>query len=133
MQITRAMVIPRCFWCDDYSFKPCGSKPFKQKRRLFYVEHRKLDQTLHLVLLVCAFLSLSACDRPLSEPELSDPIYLDMQKGVKEWERATIDFEKKLADNRQELAGMNTKDPMRHRVRAEIHEQERTLLKMKEK
>lgn len=100
---------------------------------MFYVEHSKLDQLLHLLLATCAFLSLSACDRPLSEPELHDPIYLDMQKGVKEWERATIDFEKKIEENKKDLAGMSNKDPMRHRVRAEIYEQERTLLKMKEK
>lgn len=97
------------------------------------MEHVKLDQIARILLLGCAILVFSSCDRPLSEPELHDPIYLDMQKGVREWERATADAEKKLAENKKELAAMSPKDPMRKRVRDDIYMMEFNVTRMKEK
>jgi hypothetical protein len=88
---------------------------------------------LHILLIGCAVLMFFSCDRPLSEPELQDPIYLDMQRGVKDWERATADAEKRLEDNRKELASMSAKDPMRKRVRDDIYQMEFNLERMKEK
>jgi hypothetical protein len=104
------------------------------------VEHSKSGRSawfFHLLRLTCALFCavglLTSCDRPLSEPELHDPIYLDMAKGAKEWERATEEAAKKLEKDKEELAQVSPKDPMRKRIRDDVFQAERNLERMKEK
>ncbi len=102
-----------------------------------YSKSRPFSLIFQLLPLYCALIwavaLLTSCDRPLSEPELKDPIYLDMAKGAREWARATADAEKKLEKDKEELAAVSPKDPIRKRIRDDVHQAETNLARMKEK
>ena len=100
------------------------------------MEHARLGISrpiIQFLLIFCAGLLVSACDRPLDDPEKHDPIYLDMQSKAKDLEKALADYEKTILDKRKELSEISSQDPMRHRVRAELYDMERNLEVLKEK
>ncbi len=76
---------------------------------------------------------VTGCDRPLSEPELHDPVYLDMQRGAKEWEKAEAEAAKKLQEMKTEYDSLDTKNAFRYRLKSDIQLQENLVLQIKQK
>ncbi len=69
--------------------------------RMFHVEHSK---TL-LIVAISLFFSqlLTSCSKPDPNPELSDPIYLDMKTQLTIVEKSLVDAKAKIAESKTEL------------------------------
>lgn len=72
------------------------------------------------------------CEKPLTAPEHSDPIYLDLEVELKKAEAEAVEFEKTLEETRQSLAEAKPRDIMRKRLIRELYSKERYVAKLKQ-
>lgn len=71
-------------------------------------------------MLFCILLALFGCAKENPNPELLDPIFMDLQKQVKASEAAIKELDKKISDYKKELATIEPRGPERKIIRREL-------------
>lgn len=118
------------------SFRPGDRKYFKQICRLFHVEQRIRAKTylfsVRTLLLVGLIALIMGCKQQNPTPELSDPIYRDLETTAKGMEAAIVPQEKKIEAAKAELKKMAERDPFRKRQVSEVFRLERELVDIRQ-
>lgn len=87
---------------------------------------------IHLFLLLFAFISLSACEKPLSEPERVDPIYSDLEVQLKQLQTVIATEQKSLEDARKSFLDLEPRDLHRKRSQQTVFQLEKKVRKLEE-
>lgn len=88
---------------------------------------------IRLTILLLAVICLTACEKPLAEPEMVDPIYSDLETRLKTVQTLLETERKALEDVKNRFETAPPRDLNRKRSQHEIYQREKTVKRLEEK
>jgi hypothetical protein len=98
---------------------------------MFHVEHTKPMRITSLVI-VCGLLILAGCKQADPNPELHDPIFIDLKAKPEAFKQKAEEQKKKIEELKKKVAGMTPRDPDQKRSKIQIYDMERALVNIEQ-
>jgi hypothetical protein len=89
--------------------------------------------SLRFTIFIGILIVISACAKPMPNPESIDPIYVDLLKQSGSYTKAAEDETKKMTKGKAELAKLSPRDPLRGSFMHQIHQSEVNIVQLKQK
>jgi len=91
-----------------------------------------MGKILSSIAFIISIFALSACRGPDPNPELKDPIYLDLVSDYKALEGAIKNAEKEIESQKKLIKSLPPRDPSRRQQIYALYSQEKKLLQLKQ-